>query len=130
MEDVTKKCSYCQSEISEKATICPNCRKKQKKPTNKKMLIFMLILIGILIIVSAMSNNTSNNIPITSWSCSGDMKKEVANEYNSPSTVNFVSCNWDKSKWIYWEVDSQNWFGALVRSSFLCNWDSCIITQK
>ena len=25
-----KKCKYCQSEIDEKAKICPNCRKKQK----------------------------------------------------------------------------------------------------
>lgn len=102
----------------------------KKRTVNKKLLITMLVLILVLIIVWSLSDNTSNKAPITSWSCSGEMKKEVANEYNSPSTVEFINCRWDKSKWIYWEADAQNGFWAIVRSTFLCNWSSCIITEK
>jgi hypothetical protein len=37
-----KVCKYCKSEINEKATICPNCRKKQPS-TNTKILLFIAL---------------------------------------------------------------------------------------
>lgn len=47
-----KKCKYCQSEIDIQAKICPNCRKKQAKPT---WLIILIIIVAI-VIVSAITD--------------------------------------------------------------------------
>ena len=45
----TKKCKHCQIDIPKKAKVCPNCRKKQKRPVLGIILIIMgvLILIGV-----------------------------------------------------------------------------------
>ena len=40
-----KKCKYCQSDIDEKANICPNCRKKQGIPIVKIILIVLFVLL-------------------------------------------------------------------------------------
>lgn len=48
-----KQCKYCKSEIDDKATICPNCRKKQKKHGVLRWIIGVpLLLIGVLIIIA------------------------------------------------------------------------------
>lgn len=55
-----KKCKHCQSEIEDKAKVCPNCRKKQGMPT---WLIVILVIFGIIIISSIISgdSDSSNN---------------------------------------------------------------------
>ena len=53
-----KKCKHCQSEIDEKAKICPNCRKKQGFP---KWLIVIFVIIGISIVGSASGGESSSN---------------------------------------------------------------------
>jgi len=51
-----KTCKYCQSEISKKAKICPNCRKKQNKfPT------WLRIVLGLLVVIIGLSALTGNN---------------------------------------------------------------------
>lgn len=78
-------------------------------------------------------------LPENTWICTQEVKNIIASEYyKSPSTVEFKSCVWkkDENTWItkiLWEVDSQNWFGAIVRSSVYCEvWTStqCKVTQK
>lgn len=125
-------CKFCKSEIKKGATICPVCKKDLRNSFSKHPIItFLLIIFIIGMIWSNLDNNSSNiNNNPTSWSCSGEMKETVANEYKSPSTVKFITCDWDKSKWIFWEADSENWFWWTVRSNFLCNWDTCLITEK
>lgn len=131
--ETTKKCHYCQSDISIKATICPNCRKKQKKKASKKMIITMFVLIGVLIVVANIWDSIPQTAERTSWSCSYDVKEYIKTYYKSPSTVEFTSCNYQIS-WnimtIVWEADSQNWFGATVRSSFKCVEDSIAKTTN
>ena len=84
-------------------------------------------------------NAEQNYTPPTSGQCTGDVKKAIAEDYyKSPSTVVFQSCLWDLDEArgvtkILWEVDSQNNFGAIVRSEVYCEvWDTtqCKITQK
>ena len=148
-------CKFCKSNIQKWATICPVCKKDLRDWTKKHpifTIILILFFIGIFVnnllvndigtnsnnisvndTNTSVNNNTSidnTNNTIISWSCSSEMKETVANEYKSPSTVKFINCNWDKSKWIFWEADAQNWFWGVVRTSFLCNWDSCLITEK
>lgn len=43
-----KKCKYCQSEIDQKAKICPHCRKKQSHANIILFTIVSLIIIGII----------------------------------------------------------------------------------
>lgn len=142
-ENELKECQFCKTEIKKGATICPNCKKDLRNWLSKHPILTIIV---ILFTISMIWNNYGNSInksinswnnygnsvnkPINSWSCSSEMKTEVANEYKSPSTVKFISCNWDKSKWIFWEADAENGFWWTIRSSFLCNWNSCIITQK
>lgn len=49
-----KKCKHCQSEIDDKAKICPNCRKKQGIPT-------WIIVIGVIIVLGAIAGNGGNS---------------------------------------------------------------------
>lgn len=125
----TKECKFCKTEIPKGATICPNCKKDLRDFAWKHPMVTTLLIIFI-IAMFWWQFIEEENIEITNWSCSSEMKKEVANEYKSPSTVKFISCNWNKNKWIFWEADAENWFWWTIRSSFLCNWNSCIITQK
>lgn len=138
-----KECQYCKSEISRDASICPNCRKDQRDFAKKHP--FITFFLSILIIgyfwhsifswVSSnptSSNSSSNSIP-NSWSCPSDIKKLITSYYKSPSTVEFISCKYTRegsSYTFFWEADSQNWFWAIVRSSFVCKWDSCNIVQR
>ncbi len=75
----------------------------------------------------------------TSGQCTEAVKKAIAEDYyKSPSTVSFQSCLWDLDEArgvtkILWVVDSQNGFGATVRSEVYCevwNTTQCKITQK
>ena len=47
----TKKCKHCQSDIPKKAKVCPNCRKKQKRP----VLGITLIIIGVLVLIGVIT---------------------------------------------------------------------------
>lgn len=48
----TKKCKHCQSDIPKKAKVCPNCRKKQKRP----VLGAILIVFGVLVLIGVITN--------------------------------------------------------------------------
>ncbi len=53
-----KRCKHCQSEIDDKAKICPNCRKKQGIPT---WIIVVGVIIALGIIIGSSSNNNGGN---------------------------------------------------------------------
>lgn len=53
-----KKCKHCQSEIDDKAKICPNCRKKQGMPV---WLIVILVIVGISVLGSAFGGDSSSD---------------------------------------------------------------------
>lgn len=53
-----KKCKYCQSEIDDKAKVCPKCGKKQGKPI---WLIIIIVILVIAVISSLSSNNTNQD---------------------------------------------------------------------
>ena len=47
----------------------------------------------------------------TSGSCTSEMETAIANEYKSPSSVKFISCQWDKTTGIIsGEADAENGF--------------------
>lgn len=111
----------------------------EEKKTNwvrkHPILSCLIVLVTFIIIVEIFEEKNGMNTPSTptSWSCSYDVKEYIKTYYKSPSTVEFVSCNYQIS-WntmtIVWEADSQNWFGATVRSSFKCVEDSIAKTTN
>lgn len=57
-----KKCKYCQTEIDNKAKVCPNCRKKQGMPTWLKFVIAFVIIMFLIAACSSSDNEpTSEN---------------------------------------------------------------------
>ena len=52
-----KKCKHCQSEIDDKAKICPKCRKKQGLPT---WLIVILVIFGLIVISSVFGGESES----------------------------------------------------------------------
>ena len=58
-----KKCKHCQSEIDDKAKVCPNCRKKQTNPVVKAICIFfgaMFIIGGLATVFSDTDTETTS----------------------------------------------------------------------
>lgn len=134
-------CPYCKEKIKKWAEKCKHCQwdftteegKKKLKEANKTSVATLILtaIIGFIIISAIIgSQETENTQPISSGSCDSTMKEAIANEYKSPSTVKFISCNWDKSTWIFWEADAQNKLWWVIRTTFLCKGDSCLIQEK
>ena len=141
-------CPECEKEISDKAKSCPNCgyelnpqASQPKQPSKKKssgsgygtwivvigVIIFILYLIG-----SSSDDNSSSS------SSTGSTNKFLAYNYaevfvkkklKSPGTAEFpgtfekadhiTELGYKKYKIVSW-VDSQNSFGATIRTKFSC----------
>lgn len=74
-----KKCKFCQSEIDDKATVCPNCRRNQPINLNAGGVILVLLLI---IVPAIYISNTINS----------DRKKqeEYESDYSKYSELNLL----------------------------------------
>ena len=81
-----KKCKYCQTEIDQKAKICPNCRKKQGMP---KWAIFLIVIVVIGIFAASSGGSNSGNANNGNAENGGSSEKQerftytVTNEYNN-----------------------------------------------
>ena len=59
MENQTKKCKHCQSDIPKKAKVCPNCRKKQGG--SLKWVIIAFLGIGFIGAMGSSDEETKTN---------------------------------------------------------------------
>ena len=80
----TKICKHCQSEISKKAKICPNCRKKQGKGIFKWILIVFVALLMFSCVAGGGEEETLEKEPIQS-NIEADKTTETVEE-NSEKT--------------------------------------------
>ncbi len=87
-----KKCKYCQSEIDDKAKICPNCNKKQ----GPKVLKWVILIIIIAIIGGAVSGGKKENTPIKK----DYMQNEVAKYKDIEYSIKKVERTKGNSDWI------------------------------
>ena len=62
MNEETKVCKYCQTEIPKKAKICPHCRKKQG---GKKWIIIAAVVVVLLIAIANAGGNDDSSKPST-----------------------------------------------------------------
>lgn len=80
----------------------------------KKIATFLIILI-----LASASFVVFNTLFEPRFSCYGSVKELL----KSPSTAKFENRR-TYSSYMFWHVDSQNWFGAIGRSTYICkNWN-------
>ncbi len=137
-------CSECSKEVSDKASICPNCgnpindiigvnKEKGSSWGCMKTFFFLLVLFGIGVPVvnwltsdGKVESSTVNHSELLAFIYAEDC---VKSRLKSPSTAKFPNARERKSSTTYkgngsyeinsW-VDSQNGFGATIRSNFTC----------
>jgi len=61
MTEQTKLCKHCQTEISKKAKVCPNCKKDQRNWFSKHPILSIIWIFIILWVISGLSNNQQNS---------------------------------------------------------------------
>ena len=135
------KCPECGENISDKANTCPHCgytlKKKESSGCFTAFLWIIAIIIGLVVINTIYTDITSKK---TEGNIGSGFKHDKIMAYNyaenfvkkqlkSPRTAKFPSVsekithvheqNYNEYKIDSW-VDSQNSFGALVRTRFIC----------
>lgn len=126
MDSDKKLCTYCQTEIPKKASICPQCRKDVRNWFSKHPIVTFLFILLIIWVIWSNSWGTKNTNNDETLSCTYS-QEVIKNNLKSPSTAKFPYCNkYDISKtekWylVKWYVDSENSFWAMIRSYFTCD---------
>lgn len=138
MENETKMvCKFCAEEVKPEATICKHCGKKikpvaestlkQKRKVNPILLILLVCAFGAMVVIDFLPENTTTADPC-------DISYLKANRFvkeslKSPSTAEFPSRSehsvinlGNNTCEVSSYVDSQNGFGAEVRS----NWTATV----
>lgn len=131
-DSTTKKCKYCKEEILKDAKVCKHCGKNQPVEVSKKAVLIICALVFLPVIIAGLGSGGSmtsqpDNSNVTSSSDRKAMsivfaKHTVENLLKSPSTAKFSNVNAYelsnmKDVWaVNGYVDSQNSFGAMIRS--------------
>lgn len=127
----TKKCPDCLAEIPKEAKKCSHCGKKQKQPVTKFRTGIIATLLFVIFIPAFMGGNTNSSTPTAQTQVTPtDMQafiisqNYVMNILKSPKTAEFPSRDFrhnlveGETHVINSYVDSQNGFGALIRSDW------------
>jgi hypothetical protein len=129
----TKVCPHCKKEVDKDASRCPHCQGKMYVwTTGRKMLAGLLGFIVLYIAIVSSSGNSSTptaEVPkqIGIYDLCVDAEVMVKEMLKSPSTAEFPTCNTqnfsiEKLGENYYlvssYVDSQNGFGAMIRSDW------------
>lgn len=81
-----KKCKYCQSEIDDKAKICPNCGKKQSHTTRN-------VILGAVALIIIISIATSGNKTVPTSSTNTNTNANANASLNDTQTKEYYNIN-------------------------------------
>ena len=133
----TKKCPECLADIPKEAKKCSHCGTKQKQSVTAGKLILTIIVVGIITSAVLSSGSSSNSSSTSRATAVSDTQVNIMAEnyveqvLKSPSTAEFPTLAFTHSDLgnnkhqIVSYVDSQNSFGAMIRS----NW-SVVLTYN
>lgn len=93
-EQETKLCKYCQIEIPKKATICPNCKKKQ----GDKFKWVMIAIIVLTIIIGNITSGSDNEKSDVGETTNQSTNKNESTSSNKESVVDVIE---EKDEYIY-----------------------------
>ncbi len=133
-KDTKKKCPHCQTEIDWLATRCPHCHGKMsvtKSSTKIAAIVIILMLIIAISKIGSSTSSTSNSTPSPEQVASQRRAESevfaedvISKLLKAPSTAKFVDVKaYELSNlpdvWaVNGYVDSQNSFGAMIRSQW------------
>lgn len=127
-ENATKKCSECMAEIPLKAKKCQHCGTKQKEKIGLGHLLvigFIIVTFIIIIFNSGGSTSTPQTQSIDGLETFIISQSYVKLALKSPASAKFPTFEYSASdfgggKWeVVSYVDSQNSFGALIRTNWI-----------
>lgn len=84
-ENQTKLCKYCQTEISKKAKVCPNCKKKQGGIL--KWIIIVILVIAVISSVASGGDEKENGTSST------NQNQETEKKQEEQKTIEYMSCS-------------------------------------
>jgi len=115
-------CKECGKEISTEAKACPSCGAKVVKPAGKGRAIIFIVLgmmFFFLIVLISTTDNSVHRDNLLNEACSAKIKRFL----KSPGTAKFsnerIGVKGDMLT-ASGVVDSENGFGAIVRTSYSC----------
>lgn len=124
------KCTKCKKKINKKDDVCPNCGadlKKQRKSANIAIVVFSLIFLSFFWMCSGDGDDAENGKREFSKLEALSMSQLfVKDRLKSPSSAEFgygedqVFQKNDSTFIVESYVDSQNSFGAMLRSKYVC----------
>jgi hypothetical protein len=127
-QEETQICFSCRSVISKKASICPHCRSKLKgdfRLTGCLVLIALMLILAIAFVGCDSDNSRNSGTGVSETSAFVISRNFITRNLKSPSSADFPLLDFSSTKIGEGEyrvtsyVDSQNGFGAMVRS----NWE-------
>jgi len=126
-----KACRECKAEISTSAKNCPKCGAPIRSGLGFLgwSAVFFLGVLVLTAIGSGPQSGSSSSDTLVAELCRS-AQSAVKSRLKAPATARFPDCVWDadeyeirvakdgKKYWVFGHVDSQNGFGALIRSKF------------
>ncbi len=129
-----KKCQSCAEDIQDDAKVCKHCNKKQKRVSSKKfkLLVGLLWIAVFVIFIAALSgdNDSTSNTTLEQTGATKSQAYIISQNYvetilKAPASADFPLNDYkhldlaENKYTIISYVDSQNSFGAQVRSDYL-----------